>query len=233
MAEAQFNEKLESAILKRPKTLYKLAYDYPKKAEIIAKRIWDTRTADGKTVLDKIETITRKDSYKGKRDAASAADKAKLDRREHVQREKWIAKCLKDKKFRAVGKIIDYETPLKTPCPSEDENVGVGKIDLVAHDAKKKKVFLLELKTENNEEPLLRCALEIYTYWKQLNHVKFLKDFGIAPGTPIEPAILIFKNCCQHCEYKSKISKYTNELIKALKIKVYTIEPRFEITKGV
>lgn len=217
----KFIADIESLLLTLPETLYKHKdINNPVKAEIMAKCVLENLSA-----LESIKTITRTSNYNANHKAATADDKRKLDKHEQTRREEWIAKCLKDKKFRSIGQIIDYQTPLKNK-----QTDGAGKIDLVAYHESKNTVFLLELKNEFNTESLLRCALEIYTYYKQLDHKKFLDDFNIPPDTNIKPTILIFKNGHQHDQHRSEFPN-TNKLINALGIKIYTIEPRFEITK--
>ena len=114
--------------------------------------------------------------------------------------------------------IMDYQIPLK----SVQSDRGVGKIDLVATDPPKKEVYLLELKKDSSTETLLRCILEIYTYWCQLNHEKFIKDFAEAEkletnqGLTIIPAILIFKGSLPYNEYEELNKGNRPELAKLI-----------------
>ncbi|MBR5621602.1 MAG: hypothetical protein IKW49_00255 [Opitutales bacterium] len=100
--------------------------------------------------------------------------------------------------------VMGYQIPLK----GGQSDRGVGKIDLVAtaKDSSKKEVYLLELKKDSSTETLLRCILEIYTYWCQLDHEKFIKNFvkklETNQGLTIIPAILIFKGSLPHNEYE-------------------------------
>ena len=127
-----------------------------------------------------------------------------------------------------IGEVFDYQTPLK----DTNEDKGVGKIDLVSdYYDQDRKIYLLELKREDSTESLLRCALEIFTYSKQIDGAKFLSDFNKPADAQIVPAILIFDGDAQHQEYKLEKSTTTNKLIKELGILVFTIAPKFEITK--
>jgi hypothetical protein len=85
----------------------------------------------------------------------------------------------KSVEFPFIGKIIDYEVPLKEKQNGSDGAVE-GKIDLVS--IKEHELFLIELKNYNCKESLLRAVLEIYTYAQFLKPVteKFIKEY-IAP----------------------------------------------------
>lgn len=104
-------------------------------------------------------------------------------------------------------RVMDYQIPLKRV----QSDRGVGKIDLVAKNEQEKEVYLLELKKDSSTETLLRCILEIYTYWCQLDHEKFIKDFAekleTNQGLTIIPAILIFKGSLPYNEYE-ELNKY-------------------------
>lgn len=116
--------------------------------------------------------------------------------------------------------VMDYQIPLK----GGKSDRGVGKIDLVAtaKDSSKKEVYLLELKKDSSTETLLRCILEIYTYWCQLGHENFIKDFVEAKklktnqGLTIIPAILIFKGSLPHNEYEELNEGKRPELAKLI-----------------
>lgn len=92
---------------------------------------------------------------------------------------------------------------------------------------------MLELKKDSSTETLLRCILEIYTYWCQLDHEKFIKDFAETgkletnQGLTIIPAILIFKGSLPYNEYeelnkgnkgnRSKLAKLIGALEKNMR----------------
>lgn len=99
-----------------------------------------------------------------------SVDDAVLNRYHHAKeghpfrREEWICRLAMGQSFDVIGKIADYQVPLKTPGASD--NSGLGKIDLLAVNGDA--LYLLEVKEPNNTESPLRAILEIYTYWKQL-----------------------------------------------------------------
>ena len=73
-----------------------------------------------------------------------------------------------------LGYIFDYQTPLKAT-----QNDSYGKIDLLGYNKDNKCYSVIELKyrPSGSEETLLRCVLEVYTYYrlldiKQINSAK-------------------------------------------------------------
>lgn len=144
--------------------------------------------------------------------------------------EERIAKEMYNNKYADLGEMFDYQIPLK----STQKDTGVGKIDLVAFDKNSQSVYLLELKKRDSSETLLRCVLEIYTYWKQLDHEKFLADFNKPKDTKIIPAVLVFKDSEQNQQFNPKTHPNVCNLIKTLNIKVFTIttKTQYTITKA-
>ena len=125
---------------------------------------------------------------------------------------------LKDKGF---GKVFDYQVPLKRT----KKDKGVGKIDLVSISEDGKVIYLLELKKRDSKESMLRCALEAYTYSKQLDSVKFKKEYSdiCAQEAVITPAPLVFSGEWQYTEYSDSRHPYLHQLMKELG----NIEPFF------
>jgi len=66
--------------------------------------------------------------------------------------------------------VFDYEVPLR----DSRKNRKVGNIDLVSDDGVN--VWLIEFKFDHKGDTLLRCALEIATYYQQLDRMKFLRQ---------------------------------------------------------
>lgn len=117
-----------------------------------------------------------------------------------------------------LGNIIDYETPIKNK--RDEENKGIGKIDLLSYNKNEKLLTIIELKKKTNEETMLRAILEISTYYQLIYENKFIEDFKKTVKKPIKKAILIFKDSYLHKQYKGKIK----ELAKVLNVKVYTLQ---------
>ena len=96
--------------------------------------------------------------------------------------------------YNHIGKIIDYQTPLKT-C-RHDSAV---KVDLLSYDGKV--LRFLELKKRDSTETMLRCVLEGYTYLKTADTEKLLSDFQLPPDTIIKASPFVFSGSEQHKEF--------------------------------
>lgn len=112
-----------------------------------------------------IKTITREANYKtpthdGKYNPNSNRD------------EEIIAMQMYRKEYDHIGKVIDYQTPLKNKQADE-----AGKLDLLAFDGKTLRI--LELKKPDSDETMLRCVLEGYTYIKIVNTEKLISNFEL------------------------------------------------------
>lgn len=119
--------------------------------------------------LDKISTLTRSSSYKIDSHATVTMDFSTSNRDEEN-----FAKRLYGLNFDKMGKIIDYQIPLKDT--SKDK--GIGKIDLISHNDTEQCLYLIELKFGGNKETLLRAILESYTYYKIIDHSKLILDYS-------------------------------------------------------
>jgi hypothetical protein len=90
-----------------------------------------------------------------------------------------------------IGEFFDYEIPLK-----EKLSDNLGKIDLLAKDENSHAVKIVELKIctgENRGESLLRCLLEVYTYYKLVVPwaSNFLRCYGLSGvNWRLQPAVL-------------------------------------------
>lgn len=119
--------------------------------------------------LDKIEQIDRKSPYYCNHQDVKKGYDGQFDKLS----EKDLAKCLYNKKIKELGYIFDYQVPLKDI--QEDK---AGEIDLVSI-TDNSDIYLIELKRiadpskSTKQDTLLRCGLEIYTYFKQINKDKF------------------------------------------------------------
>lgn len=182
---------------------------------------------DIKNKLAGIDVITRTNGYHVKRHNGKVTTGiSKDDSNRHEER---FALDLfnmskNGKSFNKLGKIIDYQVPLKNK--REDK---AGKIDLISKNDEN--IYLIELKTKDNKETLLRCILEISTYYQILSRGKFIdsyKDiFGNLTEENIKKAVLIAKDSLQHDELKSINNGERNnlkKLIDALEVKVFVID---------
>lgn len=162
-----------------------------------------------------IQKITRQSSYKVE------THNGKYTPRPNPSEETIAMDIFNQSSLNILGKVLDYQTPLKN-----EGNDKAGKIDIVSYNKDIKTVYLLELKREDNEETMLRCVLEIFTYLKTLDGDKFLSDFGLPKDTKIKASPLVFLNGAQHKEMVEGDNKFLKQLMDKL-----DIEP-FYITKN-
>ena len=190
----------------RGKTSDKEGYYY---TEIIAK--WLLNNIE---LFNDIKMISRENSYKV--DSHDGKIKNKDSRRE----EEIIAMKLFDfsqnqgKVFDIIGKIIDYQTPLKKVRGDK-----AGKIDLLAYNENEKTLRILELKRPDSKETMLRCVLEAYTYLKIVDKTKLLKDFELPEDTTIEACPFVFYGKEQYKEMQQD-RENLKDLIEKLGIEI-------------
>ena len=175
---------------------------------------------DNIELFNDIKMISRENSYKV--DSHDGKIKNKKSERE----EEIIAMKLFDlsenqeKVFDIIGKIIDYQTPLKN-VQTDD----VGKIDLLAYNESKKTLRILELKKPDSKETMLRCVLEAYTYLKILDKTKLLKDFELPEDTVIKACPFVFYGKEQYREMQQD-REHLKDLIEKLGIEVIYLEEK-------
>ena len=185
--------------------------------EIIAKWLLDNIE-----LFNDIKMISRENSYK----VDSHDGKIKNEKSE--REEEIIAMKLFDfsqnqgKVFDIIGKIIDYQTPLKNVQTDK-----AGKIDLLAYNEKEnpKTLRILELKKIDSKETMLRCVLEAYTYLKVVDKAKLLKDFALPENTKIKACPFVFYGKEQYKEIQED-RKHLKDLIKKLGIEVIYLEEK-------
>ena len=165
-------------------------------------------------LFNKIKLINREGSYR------IESHDGKIINQKSNRAEEKIAMKLFDfsqnqgKVFDIIGKIIDYQTPLK-----DIQTDKVGKIDLLAYNENEKTLRILELKKPDNKETMLRCVLEAYTYLKVVDKAKLLKDFELPENTKIKACAFVFYGGEQHQEMQ-KNKENLGELIKKLDIEI-------------
>lgn len=124
------------------------------------------------------------------------------------------------KSYAGLGTVLDYQVPLR----NTNADKGVRAIDLVSFKEANGTLYLLELKApkEKNQETLLRCAMEIYTYWRIVDHVKLAKDFA-HPGATVVPAVLVPEGGIAHMEYLRGDDSKTVQLMQELGISFFAL----------
>ena len=156
-----------------------------------------------------INTITRESSYKT--DSHDGVIKCADSGRD----EEIIAMKMFGKEYNFVGKMIDYQTPLKNKRSDE-----AGKIDLLAYDGTALRI--LELKKRDSEETMLRCVLEGFTYWKTVDRAKLLVDFDLPVNLSVMACPFVFKDKEQYNEMK-EARPHLKRLMALLDSKSYYI----------
>lgn len=122
--------------------------------------------------------------------------------------------------YKGIGKIIDYQTPLK----SKRTDVA-GKVDLLAYDGNVLRI--LELKKPSSEETMLRCVLEGYTYLCTADKKKLLCDFALPQDTEVRASPFVFMNGEQWKEWNEG-RPMLFRLMLELDIKPYFIQEKDE-----
>lgn len=177
--------------------------------EIIAKWLLDNIE-----LFNDIKMISRENSYKVDSHDGKNKDNDSNREEEKIAMKLFHSSQNQDKVFDIIGKIIDYQTPLKNVQTDK-----AGKIDLLAYNESKKTLRILELKKPDSEETMLRCVLEAYTYLKVVDKDKLLKDFGLPENTKIKACAFVFYGGEQHQEMQ-KNKENLGELIKKLDIEI-------------
>ena len=163
-------------------------------------------------LFNHIKPITREKTYK-----VDSHDGKNKDNDSNREEEKIAMKLFdlsqnQGKVFDIIGKIIDYQTPLKNIQTDK-----AGKIDLLAYNEEEKTLRILELKKPDSKETMLRCVLEAYTYLKVVDKDKLLKDFELPEDTILKTCPFVFVDGAQYKEIQED-RKYLKELMKKLDV---------------
>ena len=160
--------------------------------------------------------ITRTESYQTNHDGEIKS----VTNREEEHLAKVIFNTFKDEKTKPLGKMKDYQVPLKNNRTDD-----AGKIDLISFY--EDTLYLIELKKGNSPETLLRCMMEIATYANVIDKVKLLNDYSLPADTKIQATVLfpeenekLVEDC--NCAASGAMGKL-EQLRKALGINVYTL----------
>ena len=167
---------------------------------------------DNIELFDEIKPITRENSYKVKTHDGIIKNEESNREEEKIAMQLFDLSQNKGKVFDIIGKIIDYQTPLKNVRGDK-----VGKIDLLAYNENEKTLRILELKRPDSKETMLRCVLEAYTYLKVVDKAKLLKDFGLPEDTVIKACPFVFYDGEQYKEMQED-RKNLKELMKNLDV---------------
>lgn len=142
--------------------------------------------------LQDIPQITRQPTYKTPTHKGVFNPNSK--RKEEITAMMMFNFCDKDGgRYDFIGKIIDYQTPLKNKQTDE-----VGKIDLLAYDGIS--LRLLELKKPDTDETMLRCVMEGFTYLETVDKEKLIENFGLPSETKVVACPFVFADSGPHLE---------------------------------
>lgn len=161
-----------------------------------------------------INQIKRQASYKTSGHTGSYSDSS--NRMEEITAMQMFNQCKGGLAYDYIGKIIDYQTPLKNRKTDD-----AGKIDLLS--VKDDTVFILELKKEDSTETMIRCVLEGYTYLKTVHTEKLISDFALSGIHKVCSSPLVFRGMSQWKEMQEERPQLT-KLIKMLGCKPYYIQ---------
>ena len=169
---------------------------------------------DNIELFNEIKLITREKSYKVKTHDGIIKNEESKCEEEKIAMKLFDSSKNRGKVFDIIGKIIDYQTPLKNVRGDK-----AGKIDLLAYNENEKTLRILELKRPDSKETMLRCVLEAYTYLKVVDKDKLLKDFGLPENTVIKACPFVFYGKEQYKEMQQD-RENSKKLIKKLKIEI-------------
>lgn len=167
---------------------------------------------DNIELFNEIKLITREKSYKVKTHDGIIKNEESKREEEKIAMKLFDSSKNRGKVFDIIGKIIDYQIPLKNVRGDK-----AGKIDLLAYNENEKTLRILELKRPDSKETMLRCVLEAYTYLKVVDKDKLLKDFGLPENTIVKACPFVFFDGAQYKEIQED-RKYLKELIKNLDV---------------
>ncbi len=137
--------------------------------------------------------------------------------------------CDKGGSYSKIGKIIDYQTPLKNELSDK-----AGKIDLLAYDEATNTLRILELKKPCSNETMLRCVLEGYTYLKTVDQKKLRENFNsekleIPENASVKASPLVFKGSKPYNEYQ-KDRPHLKKLMKLLESEpIFVVATAWEV----
>lgn len=148
--------------------------------------------ADHLSFFEQIPKITRRASYRTPtHDGNPGSDPS------NRTEERIAMSMFRQGELPVLGKILDYQTPLKNRRSDR-----AGKIDLLVYDGTVLRI--LELKEPESTESMLRCILEAHTYLQVVDKEKLLRDFSLPPHTSVEAGPFVFRNGQQHKEMREE-----------------------------
>lgn len=173
-------------------------------------------------LLEQIPTIRRNSSYR------IESHDGIPDTPDSNREEELLAMAMfSQKTLPIVGRILDYQTPLKSKRTDK-----AGKIDILSYDGEC--VRVLELKKPESEETMLRCVLEGYTYMKTADLAKLLLDFDLSADTAVRACPFVVIDGAQHQEIKEGRPQLQRLMDKLNITPLYYVEDnqKFDVVEG-
>jgi len=136
-----------------------------------------------------ISAITRESSYK-----TPSHDGIPKNADSNREEELIAMAMFRQGEISSLGKILDYQTPLKNKRTDK-----AGKIDLLSYDGTMLRI--LELKEPDSSETMLRCVLEGFTYLQTVDKKKLLEDFNLSATTVVKASPFVFSGGVQGKEF--------------------------------
>lgn len=162
--------------------------------------------------IEGIPVISRKQGYNVNHDGSYTEG---TGRNEEITAIKMFTQCRQGSEYNYIGKIIDYQTPLKASRSDK-----AGKIDLLSFDGKLARI--LELKKPDSDETMLRCVLEGFTYLCTVDKSLLIKDFELPADTIVKASPFVFVDGVQWQEWKEN-RPYLTRLMELLDSKAFFI----------
>jgi len=157
-----------------------------------------------------IQVLTRTTTYKTK------GHDGVTENPESNRAEERIALGMFGNEYEHIGRIIDYQTPLKNARTDKH----VGKIDLLSET--ENEIWLLEVKKYDSDETLLRCVLEAYTFFRMVDAEKLKNDFELDVKKPLRSGVIVFRDQEQHESYH-KTESSVRRLMTSLDVQLFVI----------
>jgi len=147
------------------------------------------------------------------------------------QNEVWLAKRLHQLSTKlAVGKPLNFEVPLSDNAGRHVEAIADA-VDLVCYDACNNTLNLVELKQAyNSKESLLRCIVEVFTYYLLIrDKLFFVRDFmrdrdGICTGVRADARVSVAVLVPPGSAAGKDLGEYLNDARNLSKVKMLVSE---------
>lgn len=140
-----------------------------------------------------------------------------------LQKEKYLCKGFVGCNLGKLGKIEDFEMPLKGKQSDKD----IKAIDMISINDEEKTVYLVEFKHSKNDETLLRAILEVATYYAKIEkREKVVEDYG-KKGYTLKKAVLVPWGCNAYnelSELRNGKRPALNKLAKLLEVELYSLD---------